>query len=39
MGERARAFVMAHHDAERVVDRYLDVYRQALGKRSDVGQP
>ncbi len=30
MGERGRAFVKAHHDFARTVDRYLDVYRQAL---------
>jgi glycosyltransferase involved in cell wall biosynthesis len=30
MGERARAFVKDHHDFTRTVDRYLEVYRQAL---------
>jgi glycosyltransferase involved in cell wall biosynthesis len=30
MGERGRAFVKTHHDFARTVDRYLDVYRQAL---------
>jgi glycosyltransferase involved in cell wall biosynthesis len=30
MGERARAFVKAHHDFARTVDRYVEVYRQVL---------
>ena len=35
MGERGRAFVMAHHSYAQTVDRYLDVYRKALLQPSE----
>ena len=35
MGERGRAFVIAHHSYAQTVDRYLNVYRKALHQPSE----